>query len=620
MIAKKGLPPTAVHMLLPTRCLLGALLLCLLPEPAVQAQAYYFTGKFTDSAGRTIPYVKIKLAATPMPHEAGAGGEFGIPSHQPLDTAWCYLPGYDTVRTLLFHGRFTHLQLPLSAQSRARLLASSRLASTGTLLRLNTEPAATTSQGPGESYNEIVPNEVMPTSLQSALAWVPNNNHASYSNARRFINHQSRVPPQAVRIEELWNYVGPGKRSLADDNHEQAYGLHSYSARSPWDSSKLLAMLQVSAPRVPLAALPPANMVFLIDNSGSMDDPNRLPLLQAGFRQLVAHLRPIDRVAIVTYGGAAGIMLRPTFGHAKDSIYAVIDSLVAGGSTPGSNGLQLAYQLVTTNSFAEGVNKVILATDGDFNIGVTEDDALERLIRGYRSTGVTLTCLGVGMGNYKDSKIEALAKMGAGNFAYIDNEDEARKVMVEELTEHLYNVGWDASLQLQLDPAVVKDYQLIGYDNRRQALQAGDRQLMGSPIGSGQQITAMLELTLQPGANAHSAALAGQWSLRYKRAETDSLHEELLQPLVLNDRNFAEADSCFRQAALLAWYGRQLRQALPGEVVSFKPIWQQSLQAFDASLPVHRGFLQLLQQTEQVYNPGTNEKKGRPGKQKNKSR
>jgi Ca-activated chloride channel family protein len=605
-----------MHMPLPIRCLLGALLLCLLPEPTVQAQAYYFTGRFTDSTGRPIPYVKMRLAASPILHEAGAGGEFGIPSHQPMDTAWCYLPGYDTVRTLLFHGRFVHLQLPLSAQSRARLLASSRLASTGTLLRLSTEPVTTASQVLGESYNEMVPNEVIPTSQQTTLAWVPNNNHASYSNARRFINHQSRVPSQAVRIEELWNYIAPCKRGVADDNQEQTYTLRSYTARSPWDSSKLLTMLQVSAPRVPVAALPPANIVFLIDNSGSMDAPNRLPLLQAGFRQLVAHLRPVDRVAIVTYGGTAGIALQPTFGHAKDSIYAVIDSLVAGGSTPGSNGLQLAYQLVTTNPFTEGVNKVILATDGDFNIGVTEDDALERLIRGYRSTGVTLTCLGVGMGNYKDSKIEALAKMGAGNFAYIDNEDEARKVMVEELTQHLYHVGWDASLQLQLDPKVVKDYQLIGYDNRLQALQAGDRQLMGSPIGSGQQITAMLALTLQPGASAHSATMAGQWSLRYKRAETDTLYEELLQPLVLTDRTFAEADSCFRQAALLAWYGRQLRQAQPGEVVSFKPIWQLSLQAFDASLPVHRGFLQLLQQTEQVYNPITSKKKGRPARQK----
>lgn len=227
------------------------------------------------------------------------------------------------------------------------------------------------------------------------------------------------------------------------------------------------------------------------------------------------HLRPQDRVAIVTYGGSPGIMLPHVSGQYKDSIRAAIDALIAGGATAGSNGIQLAYELATTNALDSGVNKVILATDGDFNMGITEDEALERLIKAYRHTGVTLSCLGVGMGNYKDSKIEVLAKMGNGNFAYLDTEEEAQKVMVQELTENLYHVAADASIHVYFDSSVVQQYKLVGYDNRKQALANNTLLLNGANIGSGQTIVAMLEIVPKGNASIQTP-LQGSWELQYK--------------------------------------------------------------------------------------------------------
>ena len=220
-----------------------------------------------------------------------------------------------------------------------------------------------------------------------------------------------------------------------------------------------------------LDSIPPANLVFLIDVSGSMDLPNRLPLLKSAFSLMVNNLRQMDTVSIVVYGGVNGVWLTPTCGAEKKKILESIAQLEAGGSTPGEGGIRAAYRLAKSTFIKGGTNRVILATDGDFNVGQQSEEELNHLINGYRSSEIYLTCLGVGMGNYKDSKLEVLANQGKGNFAYLDNEKEAEKVLMEEFSQTIYAVAKEAYIDIRFDPAVVKNYRLIGFDNKASALE-----------------------------------------------------------------------------------------------------------------------------------------------------
>lgn len=572
--------------------------ICLLLCPYFgKAQSFYFTGGFKDSTGTLIPFVNIKLHSNQLLYQAGSGGEFGITSFVATDTATCYATGFDTLQVVLFHGKYQAIILRYNKLMLEKAKEESRLSSLSITPQYKKYPIDVNT-GNGESYNAIVPNAFVTAAAFPTIGFVPNNNHASYSNIRRFIAHSTRVPPNAVRIEELWNYFNlqlPQAQSL-----DCSMGMASALSVCPWNANHMLLMLNVVAPKIPVADLPPANMVFLIDNSGSMEENNRLPLLKNGFKKLVEHLRPQDRVSIITYGGSPGIMLPPISGLYKDSIRNAIDELVAGGATAGSNGIQLAYELATTNALEKGVNKVILATDGDFNIGITEDEALEKLIKAYRHTGVTLSCLGVGMGNYKDSKIEVLAKMGNGNFAYLDTEEEAQKVMVEELTENLYHVASNASIYIHFDSSVVQQYKLLGYDNRRSALDNNNGLLNGANIGSGQTIVAMLEIIPTSNASVHTP-LKGSWELQYQCLLGDSLQQARKLSFTAAPLVFAQTDTAFKKAATLAWYAQLLRLATPQQSISFTDVEALAAQCFSTTIKAEAGFLQMLQQTQQVY-------------------
>ncbi|HSC55002.1 MAG TPA: von Willebrand factor type A domain-containing protein [Phnomibacter sp.] len=574
-----------------------AFLYCFLSAATVAGQQYYFTGSFVDSLNRPIPYVQIKLKGNALVYQAGSGGEFGILSFNRSDSAACYVVGFDTIRLIISHGKFEKIVLPYTASLLRREKQESKLSNLVKQSNIVVEETIASS-GSGESYNEMVENELIDAGKFPAIGVMPNNNHASYSNVRRLITHHSIVPSNAVRIEELWNYFDlklPGMQA-SDSVFKVTYAM----SPCPWNENNQLLMLNAVAPKFHIDSLPACNLVFLIDNSGSMEDHNRLPLLKSGFKKLVEILRPIDKVSIVTYGGAPGIMLAPTFGNEKEKITAAIDELVAGGATQGSNGIHLAYQLATTNPIEGGVNKVILATDGDFNIGIIDEDALERLVRAYQSTGVTLSCLGVGMGNYKDSKIEVLAKMGDGSFAYLDTEEEAQKVLVEELTEDLYHVATNAQIQMYFDSSVVQQYKLIGYNNRKQALAKNSQQLNGGSIGTGQAIVAMFELQTKPGISLDGKTL-GYWNLQYRKVQADSALINLETPIIAVPKTIAAADSAFRKAAALAWYGKILRSTTAKHPIPFDKAATLAATAFNAQQKQEQGFLQLLTDTQRLY-------------------
>jgi Ca-activated chloride channel homolog len=315
---------------------------------------------------------------------------------------------------------------------------------------------------------------------------------ASYSNVRRFLNMGQLPPQDAVRIEEMINYF--------NYDYPEPIGKHPFSvyteiSECPWNSSHQLLHVGLKGKSIDKSELPPSNLVLLLDVSGSMSAANKLPLLKQAFRMLVNELRPEDRIAIVVYAGAAGLVLESTPGSEKAKIIAALDNLQSGGSTAGGAGLNLAYKVAQENFAEEGNNRIILATDGDFNIGSSSNAEMERLIEEKREHGVFMTVLGFGMGNYKDDKMEIIADKGNGNYAYIDNIQEARKVFITEFGGTLFTIAKDVKFQMEFNPARVKGYRLVGYENRLlNDEDFNDDKKDAGEMGAGHTVTALYEI------------------------------------------------------------------------------------------------------------------------------
>ncbi len=338
---------------------------------------------------------------------------------------------------------------------------------------------------------------------------------ASYAFARAALNRGVLPPPDAVRIEELVNYFPYGYEPPA--SRERPFAVHAGLMPAPWNDDALLLRIGLQGYRLERAAAPPANLVFLIDSSGSMDAPDKLPLLVSSFKLLLDTLAPDDTVAIVTYAGAAGTVLEPTHAAERGRILAALESLRAGGSTAGGEGLRQAYLLAERRFVEGGVNRVILATDGDFNVGISDPDELEGYIARKRESGVYLSVLGFGMGNYNDALMQRLAQNGNGAAAYIDGLPEARKALVEEATSMLFPIAGDVKVQVEFNPATVAEYRLIGYETRLLAREdfANDRMDAGE-IGAGHTVTALYEVT-PAGSDARRVE-----PLRYRREAAEA--------------------------------------------------------------------------------------------------
>ena len=316
--------------------------------------------------------------------------------------------------------------------------------------------------------------------------------NASYSNIRRFINMGQLPPADAVRIEEMINYF---KYNYPEPDGEHPFSVYTELAVCPWNTRHQLLHVGLRGKSIDKSSLPHSNLVFLLDVSGSMDDPNKLPLLKSAFSMLVNELRPQDRVAIVVYAGAAGLVLESTPGNRKELIMRAINNLQAGGSTAGGAGLKLAYAEAERNFVKGGNNRIILATDGDFNVGESSNGGMERLVEEKRDLGVFITVLGFGMGNVKDDKMEIIADKGNGNYAYIDNLQEARRVFVREFGGTLFTIAKDVKFQIEFNPEKVQSYRLIGYENRLlNDEDFNDDKKDAGEMGSGHNVTALYEL------------------------------------------------------------------------------------------------------------------------------
>jgi len=433
---------------------------------------------------------------------------------------------------------------------------------------------------------------------------------ASYSNMRRFI-HDSKLPPKdAIRMEELINYFSY--------QYPQPQGEHPFSVSTevsvaPWNPEHRLVHLGIQGRKISSESRPQSNLTFLVDVSGSMGFPNKLPLLKRSLRLLVNELDHNDRVAIVVYAGAAGLVLPSTPGNEKATILEALDQLKAEGSTAGGAGIQLAYSIAKEHFLQGGNNRVILATDGDFNVGVSSDAELVRMIEEQRKYGIFLTVLGFGTGNYKDSKMEQLADKGNGNYAYIDTIREARKVFVNEITSTLVTIAKDVKIQVEFNPARVKAYRLLGYENRRLAKEDfNDDTKDAGELGAGHSVTALYELIPTDSSEATQSvdplkyqkteltkpALDTEEMMTVKlRYKSPSSNESILLARTVNDDGLSIGDTSqdFRFSASVAEYGLLLRNSEFKGAANFDQVLELAETSQGADSEGYRGeFIQLV--------------------------
>ena len=466
------------------------------------------TGTVTDAAGNPLSGVLVKAKPGSATAFTGNNGFYRITPDDKSLTLVFSLQGYTTVTEKIAARSLINVVMnpspvpekdvikhKLEEQSRmesksmgmavaapyAMMTYDAGTAFTGRRDNFNTEGYA--------SVNENGFKSVMNNPLSTFSIDVDN---ASYSNIRRYINMGQLPPADAVRIEEMINYF---KFDYPEPDGEHPFSVYTELAVCPWDRNHHILHVGLKAKSIDKATLPPSNIVFLLDVSGSMSSPNKLPLLKSGFGLLVNELRPVDKVAIVVYAGAAGLVLESTPGNMKEKIMAAIDNLEAGGSTAGGEGLRLAYSVAQKNFIKGGNNRIILATDGDFNVGESSNGGMERLVEEKREEGVFITVLGFGMGNIKDDKMEIIADKGNGNYSYIDNLQEARKVLVREFGGTLFTLAKDVKFQIEFNPLKIQSYRLIGYENRLLADEDfnDDRKDAGE-MGAGHNVTALYEL------------------------------------------------------------------------------------------------------------------------------
>jgi Ca-activated chloride channel family protein len=423
-----------------------------------------------------------------------------------------------------------------------------------------------------EAYDRVVDNPFLEARSNPLSTFGVDVDTASYSNVRRFLIGESRLPPKdAVRIEELVNYF---PYAYPEPTSDAPVAVTTDVASCPWSPDHRLVRVGIQARRVDPAAMPPRNLVFLVDVSGSMDQPDKLPLVVRSLRMLAEQLTARDRISIVVYAGSEGLVLPPTSGDRKDAVYAALDHLSAGGSTNGGAGIQLAYRMARDGYIPGGINRVLIATDGDFNVGVTSRGDLVRLLENERKSGVFLTVLGVGTGNIKDAALEQLADVGNGNYAYLDSDAEARKVLVTQAASTLVTVAKDVKVQVELNPDRVQSYRLIGYEDRVMRAEDFKDDLRDSgDMGSGHSVTALYEIAPPGTATAagsvdplkYQTARATKGSselltvkLRYKQPEGD-VSQEIDQPVA--DYTNLEPSGDLRFAAAVAEFGMMLRDS-----------------------------------------------------------
>ena len=465
-----------------------------------------------------------------------------------------------------------------------------------------------------EQYASLAQSAVKQVSTEPVSTFSIDVDTGSYTNIRRMLNQGSLPPIDAVRIEEMINYFDYAYAS--PDASDHPFSIQTELALSPWSKDHALLRVGLKGYEPMAEKRPASNLVFLLDVSGSMNAPDKLPLLKKSLLLLSKQLNSSDKVSIVVYAGASGVVLEPTAGNQTLEIEKALENLSAGGSTNGQAGIQLAYQLAKKSYDPAGINRVILATDGDFNVGTSDVDSLKKLIEQKREEGISLTTLGFGTGNYNDELMEQLADVGNGNYAYIDGLNEARKVLVEELSSTLMTIAKDVKIQVEFNPDVVKEYRLLGYENRALAREDfNNDKVDAGEIGAGHTVTALYELVLQGSGGQRVDPLRYQEEPAPQTKTKDQASNELAyikfryknvnetksklisQPIIMPRQiiAFDQATEDFRFAATVAEFGEVLRQSKYVSGLDYKTMIEHASNAKGSDHFGYRSeFIQLL--------------------------
>jgi len=471
-----------------------------------------------------------------------------------------------------------------------------------------------------EKYQHLDTNAVQRVAEHPVSTFSIDVDTGSYANVRRMLEHGQLPPADAVRIEEMVNYFDYHYPSPSE--RDMPFKVSTEIAPTPWNRKTHLLRIGIKGYDIARNKIPPANLVFLVDVSGSMRAPNKLELLKSSLTLLTRQLGRHDRVSLVVYAGASGVVLEPTPGNQRAKIISALDQLTAGGSTNGEAGIKLAYAMAEQGFIRNGINRVILATDGDFNVGIANIEALKSLIASKRKSGISLTTLGFGMGNYNDQMMEQLADTGNGNYAYIDNLNEANKVLVHQMSSTLFTIAKDVKVQIEFNPAVVSEYRLVGYENRKLRREdfSNDR-IDAGEIGAGHTVTALYEITLKgnvprieplryaPRSNreaGHSSELAFL-RMRYKAPEGDK--SKLVEwPLNRNDilPRVERASTDFRFAVAVAGFAELLRGGKQTGDFGYKNVLDLAMKSRGQDRFGYRGeFIKLVNLAESLAEPET---------------
>lgn len=531
----------------------------------ISMEAQIVSGTVTDENNTPLPGVNVVIEGSKTATQTNFEGKYSIEAEEGDRLVFSYL-GYKTAKIKLGKNKVVNVSLKPDTSALEESIIVSGVNNSQLRIRgMSSLPPQR------ESYNRIEENTFKSVNTSPLSTFSIDVDKAAYSNLRRMINNGQKIPKDAVKIEEMVNYFD---YDYAEPVDEHPFAIHTNVAETPWNHETRLVKIALQGKTVALNDVPASNLVFLLDVSGSMNSPNKLPLLKSAFKLLTSQLREEDKVAIVVYAGAAGVVLPATKGSDKKAIFEAIDKLNAGGSTAGGEGIELSYKIAQENFIKNGNNRVILATDGDFNVGASSDRAMEDLIKEQRDTGIFLTALGFGMGNYQDSKLETLAQKGNGNHAYIDSMQEAKRVLGTEFGGSIYTIAKDVKIQVEFNPVKVQAYRLIGYENRLlNDEDFNDDKKDAGELGSGHTVTALYEIIP---AGVHSNYLKDIDDLKYSKRSSKSSSEELLtvkfryqkpegsksilisKPL---EATVEPMDADFKFASAVALFGMQLRES-----------------------------------------------------------
>ncbi len=549
----------------------------------------YIRGQVTSSRGQRLPYVKIVVASNKLIYKTNSFGNFGFTSTLLQDTLTFSCDGFDTLSLIVKADEYARIILQPLPSSVIFTLDNSFV-----IIQSDKDVANRTFKD--ETYTHTGEFNFQQTAAAPGIAFSANINRASYSNIRRLINEMDGLlPPNAVRIEEMLNYFNFNYTSPEKDS---VFHSSSYLTSCPWNKENQLLFMNASARKINMANIPPGNLVFLLDISGSMDMPNKLPLIKSGFIKMVKNLRAIDTVSVVTFGESVQILLDGIPGSDKERIAKAIETVVADGNTPGEAGIKLAFNVARKRFIKGGNNRIILAADGDFNVGMSTEKELMTLIQQEKRSGIYLSCLGVGSGNYKDSKLYLMAQKSNGNFAYIDNEQEAERVLVTDITKTLFTVAENVYISATFNPVAVKEYRLLGYENDGTVLSDSLKKLKGGEIGSGHSLMAVFEITPADSISTTSwlANMEVHYRLPLQPVEYTSSHtcENNFSPI-------KETDSSIRKAASVVMFGIKLKDSEYSKQVSWNSLLKLAGGCFNKERYIDKEFLTLVRKAKKMY-------------------